>query len=663
MLKLGAERPLFLMFNDSLFNKNYQLFSKAKPDIKEVEISKAVEIRDRDYRALKKGDRWPITDSIIKSAITIPRNESNLETYRKECSSFELGKNIQQYDDIPGGDPHLLQNILALYDFTEKLGIDPKKTNTSFKELTPYCLYVLATGSGIELRDYIIKMKPYKLVIAVTDWVDLISSFWHIDWQEILKSYPTKDIKGTERAVLFTRDIDGSNHLSQLNTIGISLLDHSLVYYPTTEEKRLEKPITELTGPILRSTIHYLGFILDEYNMILNTAGTLPLCKKLFSKKITIQPHSNAIVCGSGPSLDESLDDIKKLSQDHTILACASNFASLLKAGIRVDILVLLERGLNNYINYKDILEEFPSPDTILFCSTTCAPKLQTLFRRSVAYYRPALMPTTLFSPTIDHVLHYEGPQTTNAGIAIAASLEYENIALFGIDLGTSDQRKLRSRDALGVSPRSFEIETKGNKCDIAYTNRGLEDSKGVKEACIKKYHKSKFFNFSSGIYISGATPINIEDYREMVKERNVNITSQTSQIYRSFPNASIASVSCDWESSRFQIESFSLLARIKKVIQASVPLYPDTMFALEDLFRLNVPLREQTPKKLYRSAFLKLAMAIRNQSIVIASNSDREQAEKFEAYGRGLLLRLQEALTSELFDLSSRVDSLLNNE
>ena len=176
--------------------------------------------------------------------------------------------------------------------------------------------------------------------------------------------------------------------------------------------------------------------------MILNTAGSLPKARKFYSKKIRLEKEVNAIVCGSGPSLDDCLDSIKKLSNDHTIIACASNFASLLKAGIRVDILVLLERGLNNYSNYRQILSEINSPNTILFCSSTCAPELHNLFDRSVIYYRPTLMPTTLFSPSIEHVLHFEGPQTTNAGLSLAISLNFKNIVLAGVDLGTPSKEK-----------------------------------------------------------------------------------------------------------------------------------------------------------------------------------------------------------------------------
>lgn len=652
------------MFSDTLFEKNYTLFSAAKPDIKKVNIEEAKNIRDADYKRLKKGDRWKPEKSIIKSAVTLPRNKKVIKTYEKECLKFKLGSAISQYDDIPGGDPHTLQLLLSLAKQSERLGLNSEETTTSFEYAQPYCFYALATGSGIELNEYVKRFDPIKLIISVNDWKDLVSSFWHIDWKKLIEIYPTKEIRENNRAILFTREDDEDSHIPLLNSIGISLLDHSLIYYPTCEEERLANTIENLIGPNLRSTIHYLGFILDEYNMIVNTAGSLPQAKKFYSKKVKVGNELNAVVCGSGPSLDDCLEGIKELSRDHAIIACASNFASLLKAGIRVDILVLLERGLNNYENYSNILAEIDSPNTILICSSTCAPQLHSLFSKSVIYYRPALMPTTLFSPSIEHVLHYEGPQTTNAGLSLAISLNFKNIVLAGVDLGTASQAKVRSKGALGISPRVFDIETQGNKQDIVYTNTGLNDSKRVKEMCIKGAKDQNFFNFSSGVLIKGAKASSHEEYRKTIRPININPSEIIDDLYDLFPNTSIASASRDWESSRFRVESYALLKKIISIVKDdSCSLYPDTIFKLEKLFRLNVPLRQQTPKKLYRSSFIKLIMAIRNQSIVISSHCGVEKAKQFEAYGRALLLELADALVKELFDLSDRIDTLLNNE
>ena len=46
------------MFSDTLFERNYRLFTAAKPDIKDVDIEEAREIRDKDYKSLQDGKRW-----------------------------------------------------------------------------------------------------------------------------------------------------------------------------------------------------------------------------------------------------------------------------------------------------------------------------------------------------------------------------------------------------------------------------------------------------------------------------------------------------------------------------------------------------------------------------------------------------------------------------
>ena len=87
---------------------------------------------------------------IIKSAVTLPKNKKVIENYKRECSEFKIGNDVQQYDDVPG-DPHTLQPLLELTKFSEEIGLSPEEVSTNFEHVRPYCFYALATGSESSL--------------------------------------------------------------------------------------------------------------------------------------------------------------------------------------------------------------------------------------------------------------------------------------------------------------------------------------------------------------------------------------------------------------------------------------------------------------------------------------------------------------------------------
>ena len=90
-------------------------------------------------------------------------------------------------------------------------------------------------------------------------------------------------------------------------------LEHTVLYDPLTKNGFNDEYLKELGNVKLGNMFQYLGFTLDEYNMVLNTADTLACCPRLFSAP-TGKYNKPIIVCGSGPSLDKSIDALKNLS-------------------------------------------------------------------------------------------------------------------------------------------------------------------------------------------------------------------------------------------------------------------------------------------------------------------------------------------------------------
>ena len=90
----------------------------------------------------------------------------------------------------------------------------------------------------------------------------------------------------------------------------------------------------------------------------------------------------------------------------------------------------LLERGSYEYDNYSSVVNEFGAGNTKLFASSTCDERLLSLFRESMVFFRPGLIPLCIFSTNDDQVLYFDGPQTVNLGVGLCSALGAEECVL-----------------------------------------------------------------------------------------------------------------------------------------------------------------------------------------------------------------------------------------
>ena len=165
------------------------------------------------------------------------------------------------------------------------------------------------------------------------------------------------------------------------------------------------------------------------------------------------QVAEHILVCGSGPSLDESIEDVRELANTHLVIAAASSYGTLVKNNIIPDILCILERGQFLYDDYLKCVTETSSQKTILVTSSVCDYKLAQLFQKRIVFFRPSLTPLYLFNSTIS-VLTIRWSSSRKYSCFFSSCLT--NIALIGCDLGTLNLDKVRSGSAAGVSPRTL---------------------------------------------------------------------------------------------------------------------------------------------------------------------------------------------------------------
>ena len=385
---------------------------------------------------------WSNVESRVFTHVQMFPSEKGINNFAKTLEGLELGKNGTQYIGVTDTDPHLMWTLTELRNLEKSLGANPDDQSSVFN-YRPSILLSLGTGDGKFLKQILEDVNPYHFCIALRSWDDLVSSFDEIDWLDIW-NYRC-DTERFKISIVPYETIE-SLRANILNHKIISI-EHAMVVIPgPCPNQEYVRDRNTLNEGVMIQQINYLGFTIDEYNMLWNAAKSLGKSPAIF-KKPKKRLGGKFIVCGSGPSLDNNIELIKKAPSDVTIVACASNYKALRSAGIEVDILCLLERGSYEFDNYESIKKEYGLGHTKLFASVTCDYRLHDLFEESMVYFRPQLTPLSVFASDVSQILNFEGPQTVNTGVALCAALGADTVVLVGVDLGCASLNQVRSRE------------------------------------------------------------------------------------------------------------------------------------------------------------------------------------------------------------------------
>ena len=563
--------------------------------------------------------------------------------------------NVEKYKDVSGCDPHLMSSLINLYEIEKRIGANPDDQST-YLNFRPSLLLSLGCGDGKLLKELIDKYKPFHICIALRSWADLSSSFDEIDWCNL---WNQKCENAYENISIMPY-----NSIKQLQImladIALVTSEHGFIIAPgpmTNVEYLSDR--NQLHGREMEVAVNYLGFAMDEYNMLWNSVDALKRLPRIYCKP-SVSVGGNFVVCGSGPSLDKNIHLLKKLPSDWTIIACASNYRTLRQAGIDVDILCLLERESLEYENYLTVKEEFGLGKTKLFASITCDGRLHDLFEDSMVYFRPALSPLSLFCTNEAEILLFEGPQTVNTGVALCSSLGADTIVLVGVDLGTTNLEEIRSKSAVGTSNRKFEHKVPGNFADFAFSDSLLLDGLLSMETCLRNHPNINVLNSSNGVFIKGATPTPLE---QVLNDTHLNPHQQTNWIswWNKRGRFDAKTLIMHWQASRPRAHVSNTFKNIREVLNGNTPWFPDVQDKLNRLLSLNVPINQQIGPRIARGVLLKLAITVSRQSyVMLCQDPSGNMQKKFMKESRLLLTNLCTELETEVYELFDQLEAEL---
>ncbi len=257
-----------------------------------------------------------------------------------------------------------------------------------------------------------------------------------------------------------------------------------------------------------------------------------------------LDPNTPVFIVGNGPSIDFSLDTIKKNQGKALIVSCSSSLGVLLKHGITPDFHVETERGCNVYRCLK-LLDDVEKLKNIkLIALNTTYPKVMTLFKETIFAMKTNDVATSVLKsiyPDSFRVHTFCNPTSGNGAASIVANLGFKHIFLFGLDFGAIDDKQHHSKESFYFDDANPEIgkkyqdslnlnlEVEGNLREKVKTSHQWDMANFSMESLIREYDL-RCFNTSDGAKIECAQPLKIEDFPNL--EENIDKSKCLNHIF-----------------------------------------------------------------------------------------------------------------------------------
>jgi len=502
------------------FKKNLDFFKENLPEFYEEIENYFNNIKNKNILLTVFEDDY---DLIFNKASVYPKGAKNYELPYRNLTSFTPPRKLTEHKNYPFHSLVLVNTIKKVINYLK----DKPTKNNVFT-----LFFVAGLGLGLYLEKLIKENYIKDLVILEDEFPIFLASLFTIDWEKI---YKLQTKKGSLRLVInksFSEE-NFERYILLLKTIldfypyRASLVAYGIHYkYPGFEnilKDILSKYFTYTKG---------LGFYDDE-RLAIDNAFYIFKEKYKYLKDISKEPLTDipVVLIGSGPSLKNNIEDIKKLKDKALIVACGSALASLYKYEIKPHIFINMERVPEVKNIFRNIPKDFLK-DIYCFTTDNTHPEVLKFFEKDKVFIYPrgGSAPAFLTRPK---QLLLCSPVVLNAAFELFVSLGFKNFILIGVDMGTKyenrfhDDKTIYSEDYdKGLIDKSRVLP--GNFGGHVYTNETMVWSKLTLETQIsqrkKKGYDLKVFNMSDGVKIEETIPAKtLEDISFYIDLKNIN--------------------------------------------------------------------------------------------------------------------------------------------
>lgn len=474
-----------------LFKSNLDWFKKNQPSFHEILVEQSPVI---EFSADDEGELW-INDELLFEDYNTELSTSFLQqltvkqrrirTPRIESSKGAPSLAVLAEDFVDQHNGPFLNHLPIFSDY---------KTNHNLavsRDLAVLgSLFLLPLATIVESQD-----DSHNRIESVTliesDLDNFVAALYCVDFQKLVDLFRSKNI-------LF--------HFIFQDSKG-TLVDYTYAYFSQKIPTALHS-LTVLLQPkchpllsslyswfFSQSGIGYrflgtIGTSSDELNQVyqgLWASASLDNNSKLIGESVSLKEKSvPALIVAGGPSLDDFIPQLKECQDKYYIVAAGSSIGSLLRASIRPNACVFLERGSTVFHSVKSLLDDgFNFDNIVLITSETTDPRLRSLFASTITYHRPTSSLAALFQEEVEHALIHAGPEAANAALDSVIALGFSEIHIVGCDFSARDRSIPRASNAIGISPRLLDEPVLSNKGRTVYTQPNLSMTRDLFEASI----------------------------------------------------------------------------------------------------------------------------------------------------------------------------------
>ena len=231
-------------------------------------------------------------------------------------------------------------------------------------------------------------------------------------------------------------------------------------------------------------------------------------------------------IVGNGPSLDQCFDYLHQYKDQAVIISCGTALKALHQHGIKPDFHAELEQNRATYEWVSQVEDPEYLKQITLVSVNGVHPDTMTLFKDTLLCFKDGEASTQLFQAALKanniqtESLSFAYPTVTNMVMNMVLRLGFENIYLFGVDLGVVGINNHHSRSSAYYKQDGSQIydyqkvhggglPAQGNFLPLAYTKPEFDVSRKLLEQSIaQSSQRSEVYNCSNGIKIAGAVPL-----------------------------------------------------------------------------------------------------------------------------------------------------------
>ena len=416
-----------------------------------------------------------------------------------------------------------------LQDISEEVGNLPDHVKS---------LIMFGVGLGYQIEELYKQKTVDKLFLCEPNKDFFYASLFAIDWHEIL----TKVDKEKSRIYINIGD-DGSNIfndlLGQFYSVGPYILA-STYFYQSYYNAHLVRALARLREQL--QIVISMGEYFDHaFYGISHTVEAInrgyPLLAVNAERKLNAsQRETPVFLVGNGPSLDSCIEAIKELREKAIIVSCGTALMPLYKNGIVPDFHAEIEQNRSTFdwvsrIGDFDYLKQI----SLISCNGI-HPDTCNLFKDVFIAFKTGESSTVSSVNLIGlkkfEELDFAFPTVSNFALNLFTTMGFNQIYLFGIDLGFTDRKKHHSSQSGYYSNDGEEIYDYSKKNDTSFVIEGnfqktvftkyeFKVSKDILERALAK--KPVYcFNCSNGAKINGALPLLVDDVLLVNSEESV---------------------------------------------------------------------------------------------------------------------------------------------